>query len=679
MPKNRNDGIPPIIWAITLVILTIVCLLVFVIIRLAITMNDSRTFLEGTTVNSVDVSGLTAMEAEAKLRKKVEDYQLEVELAKDSCSISGGEIDLEVSRHNGLKKLIRTQSQDHSEPVSDTELSLTDEKLFTFNSTKLSKLVESWPELTELEDVKPKNARLVYSEDMGKFKVEPETIGGTVDAQALSNVIEENLLTLPKVLNAADQGLYGGIRTKDSSEMQNALSDANEKLKLKLTYVYSVPSAEINGTEEISYDLLSQWLFVEDDGITVGVNSDKLQNYVMQMYDTYSVHGNSSSRFVTSGGGFVDVDVPASDETVDTDALFNDIVMCVDTMTSGERKAPYASTSAGISGTTDLGGSYVEVDLDNQHLWVYKDHQLMAEGDICSGDVPTGCSTPDGLYTIKSMETDRWLNGADYHDWVSYWMPFNGGIGIHDATWRSADEFGGEVYLTAGSHGCINTPLELAKQIFENVEEGTYVILYGGVASTVDRVQTIVGTSKYSKHVGDGAFQLDAESTGGGSLTFASSNTKVATVDSFGKVTIVGAGSATIKVTAEATDTYMKASKNITITVKKREEKKEKNKSKKSEDKSKDKSSKEKDKNNDKDKDESKKDGDQSTDTKKPEEEKKSDAGSSEKEQEGKQDSSEDKKDKEKSDDGKKEEEKHEEEKKEDSKPSGDSGSDGSN
>jgi hypothetical protein len=252
---------------------------------------------------------------------------------------------------------------------------------------------------------------------------------------------------------------------------------------------------------------------------------------------------------------------------VDTDALFNDVVSCVDNMVSEQRQAPYASTSIGIAGTTDLGGSYVEIDLDNQYLWLYKDKKVIAEGSICSGDVATGCSTPDGLYTIKSMETDRWLNGADYHDWVSYWMPFNGGIGLHDATWRSEDEFGGDVYLESGSHGCINMPLELAKQVFENVDVGSYVILYGGVASTVEQVQTITGTTNYTKTVGDGAFYLDARSTGDGYLSYASSNTNVVTVDEDGRVTIVGAGSATIKVTAQATDTYNRATKDVYITV----------------------------------------------------------------------------------------------------------------
>jgi lipoprotein-anchoring transpeptidase ErfK/SrfK len=55
-------------------------------------------------------------------------------------------------------------------------------------------------------------------------------------------------------------------------------------------------------------------------------------------------------------------------------------------------------------------------------------------------------------------------------------MPFNGGIGIHDATWRR--KFGGDIYKRDGSHGCINCPLSLAKTIYENIDVGTPIICY---------------------------------------------------------------------------------------------------------------------------------------------------------------------------------------------------------
>ena len=73
-----------------------------------------------------------------------------------------------------------------------------------------------------------------------------------------------------------------------------------------------------------------------------------------------------------------------------------------------------------------------------------------------------GCATPTGVYSIYSMVRDCYLDGPGYHTPVSYWMAFNGGIGIHDSVWRGA--YGGDIYKYDGSHGCINTPLTPLRQ-----------------------------------------------------------------------------------------------------------------------------------------------------------------------------------------------------------------------
>ena len=55
-------------------------------------------------------------------------------------------------------------------------------------------------------------------------------------------------------------------------------------------------------------------------------------------------------------------------------------------------------------------------------------------------------------------------------------MPFNGGVGIHDAKWRAS--FGGTLYQGNGSHGCVNTPWDQAGIIFDNIEIGTPIVVY---------------------------------------------------------------------------------------------------------------------------------------------------------------------------------------------------------
>ncbi len=564
MREEKSTGLSMVVVVLTAIILAISALLVLVILRLAVTLNDSAAFAPGTTLNGLDVSGLTAQEAEEKLNQLAEDYVLQVRFADGENTLQGRDIALKVGANNSLRRMLKEQEGGRGNGSgSQRSQELWDEELFSYDTLLLRQTVSSWPSLTALKDMKSRDAQLEYSEEMGKFKIRKESPGGAVDQDVLIEKLDDCVLSLTKSLNVVEEGLYGSVRTADSPEMQAALSDANEKLHLKLTYRYEVEDADISGTETIGFDQLSKWLYVGSDGISVGVDSHQLQNYVSEMSRLYSAKGSSgdTALFLSSTGLQVEVDAPAQGESVDTDALFNDIVSCVDSKTSGKRDAPY------IKGTTDLGGSYVEVDLDGQHLWLYKDGELVTEGDICSGDVATGCETPTGLYTIKDKQTDRWLNGEGYHDWVSYWMPFNGGVGLHDATWRSEDDFGGEVYLENGSHGCINMPLDLADAVYENVEEGTYVVLYGGVTSTGERSQIITGDSSYHKSVGDGAFELEMKTNGDSKLTYASSNVRVAKVDSSGKVTITGPGKAIIRVTAPATEKYRRATKDITITV----------------------------------------------------------------------------------------------------------------
>ena len=125
---------------------------------------------------------------------------------------------------------------------------------------------------------------------------------------------------------------------------------------------------------------------------------------------------------------------------------------------------------------TDIGDSYVEVDLVNQKVWLYKNGKQLLETDCVTGTYGTDRQTPGGVYSIYYRQSPAVLNGPGYSSPVTYWMAFNGGIGLHDASWRS--EFGGDIFRTSGSHGCVNLPLEAAKIIYEETDKGYPVVCY---------------------------------------------------------------------------------------------------------------------------------------------------------------------------------------------------------
>ena len=126
-----------------------------------------------------------------------------------------------------------------------------------------------------------------------------------------------------------------------------------------------------------------------------------------------------------------------------------------------------------------LGDSYIEVDITNQHMTYYQDGRLVVDTDIVSGQ-PGGHATPSGLYHSYYKCEDIWLTGEDYFVFVDYWISVTPDttIGLHDADWRT--NFGGEVYLYGGSHGCVNTPKEAMKKIYDtiNVDDHIPILVY---------------------------------------------------------------------------------------------------------------------------------------------------------------------------------------------------------
>ena len=85
----------------------------------------------------------------------------------------------------------------------------------------------------------------------------------------------------------------------------------------------------------------------------------------------------------------------------------------------------------------------------------------------------------------------------------------------------------------------------------------------------VQQKQTITTsfTKKTVAYKAGATYKLGAKNTGDSKLTYKSSNAKVATVSTKGKVTIKGTGKATITITAAETAKFTKATKKVTITV----------------------------------------------------------------------------------------------------------------
>ena len=122
--------------------------------------------------------------------------------------------------------------------------------------------------------------------------------------------------------------------------------------------------------------------------------------------------------------------------------------------------------------------TYIDVDIDNQTMTYYENGQVCLQCPVVTGNPNRGNGTPRGTYTIQSHIAGKTLVGPTWNVWVDRWMQFTPNpchIGLHDATWRSS--FGGDIYLTNGSHGCVNLPHDTAVALFDRVNVGTTVVV----------------------------------------------------------------------------------------------------------------------------------------------------------------------------------------------------------
>lgn len=141
-----------------------------------------------------------------------------------------------------------------------------------------------------------------------------------------------------------------------------------------------------------------------------------------------------------------------------------------------EVHTPEYIQTAQKQGLDDIGDTYIEVDMTEQKLYYYEKGRLVIETSVVTGNTSLRRGTPCGTNYVYAKQKNRILRGEDYETFVKYWIPVKGAIGIHDSSWRS--EYGGEIYKTNGSHGCVNTPLDEVAKLYDMVEIGTPCVMF---------------------------------------------------------------------------------------------------------------------------------------------------------------------------------------------------------
>jgi hypothetical protein len=425
-------------------------------------------FLPGSTINEVNVSGMEAAEAKSAIQADIRNYLLQVQGRKSKDFISSEGLGLTLANPEDVDTILSQQDRWawplYFNRISEAELDLR----WSVDEAALHERVSGMNALKEENITSPTDAYISDSGSDTKVII-PETQGSQPDPDKLYSVIFDAVTNGVDEIDIDEAGCYlTPVILRDDKNLNDRLDQWNGFLRsVGLTYDYS------DRKEVLDYNTLCGLLI--DDGEKVYINEDAVANLVQEWKQKYDTFGRSR-QFRTHGGSTITVTGGDYGWVIKKNDTVAEVISYITAGDNGTHTPPY-SYKAKSRATNDIGDTYVEISISSQRMWFYKNGECVVDTPVVTGNPNRGNSTQKGCYAIDAKKSPAVLKGQGYESHVVYWMPFNGNQGIHDAdNWRSS--YGGSIYLTNGSHGCVNTPRNKVKTIYENVEIGTPVIVY---------------------------------------------------------------------------------------------------------------------------------------------------------------------------------------------------------
>ena len=447
---------------------------VLVLIYVGFAIFFSSHFMFFTKINGTDFSLKSVSQVEAYMKQQVADYVLTLkESDGGSEKISGSDISLMYVPGEQLEKLAKKQNNFlwitslWNHPKISSEIGV------EYDKDALAKITEG------LECLKPENqtvsvdAHPEFQND--KFVVVPEVVGTQIDTEKFNEAVTKAINGFKPTLDLFKTGCYILPRfVSDSQEVVAATDAMNSYLGANVTYDFNP------ATEVVDASVISQWVTVDAD-MNVTFNEEAVRAFIQSLADKYDTKGKPRT-FTTATGNTVTVEGGSYGWKIDQEAEYNALIANIQNAETVTREPNYASRAASHEGN-DVGSTYAEVDLSNQMMYFVQNGQVVLQSGIVTGNPNKGNGTPQGVYSLAYKALDQVLRGTkkpdgtyEYETPVKFWMPFNGGIGFHDATWQSS--FGGSRYQTNGSHGCVNLPYDVAAQLYNLITAGTPVVCH---------------------------------------------------------------------------------------------------------------------------------------------------------------------------------------------------------
>ncbi len=477
--KQKRKKILKICGGVAAVIAVIYCIIAF---------SYKSKFITGTIINGIDASGMTKDQYEEALTEKVESYVLTMKFRnKVSEKIKGTDVGYTYVSDNAAEKLLSEQNIfAWARGYFGLSKELTVDEGCKFDEKKMSELATALPEL-QFENMEvPTNAHLGVNENTPEgeelqFEIIPETYGTQLIPSTFSEAVIEAAKAGVQEYDVDEAGLYVEPSIySDDPYLKDSIGGFNEFLSTSVTY--NLP----NGQQEVlDASVLKNWIAMREDGVQY-LNEDIVREHVdayvaLLAKNVDDVHHDRILHSTLQGD--VSFDSETWGHKIDQETERAALLADIQNHSVVEREPAY---SLNWTYAENFGGTYVEVDIENQSCFYYENGELCWSSECVTG---TGSNpsrrTVRGIFSILNKQQGRTLRGPQlpdgsytYESYVNYWMQFYEGYGLHDATWRSNYEFGGDTYWYSGSHGCVNLPYYAAESLYFMVSTGTYVLVF---------------------------------------------------------------------------------------------------------------------------------------------------------------------------------------------------------
>ena len=453
-------------WALTLIL--IACFAVVVSFYAAKGNYYYDHFFENTSFNGIKVGPVTAEEAKEIVQKETSKYQLTISGRGRSETITADDIGLTYVDNGDIDACLDKQNTMMWLPENQKEHDYTLQIESKVNDNKKKKVIDELLCFTG-DFVKGPEDATMKKNKKGLYVVEPEKQGCLLDEEKAKKRISEAIDKRETEVDLEEFYIKPKILSDDKT-LNHTIDSYNKYLKAKIVFKFGENKEIITGED------LEPYIYKSGDEYLI--NTDWVSDVVNKWASKYESFGKERV-FKTHNGD--EIIVPAGGDygwAMDREKTAKRLRKHVEKGDRGSYKAAWIYKAMGWS-NNDLTGTYVEVSIDEQMLYLYKDGECILETPVV-----TGKSTPDretirGCYAIDAKKSPAVLGSLDvqgYESPVDYWCPFNGGQGLHDAPWR--DSFGGDIYIYNGSHGCVNIPTSAMATIYNTVEIGTAVVVY---------------------------------------------------------------------------------------------------------------------------------------------------------------------------------------------------------